>query len=96
MLLTDLVHTGKVPLATLIERMTYGPARVFKLNAGTLAENAPADVTVIDPELEWTVDVNKFYTRGRHSPFNGRQLKGKAVLTVVDGKIVMKDGVIVV
>lgn len=95
-LLTDLVHTGKVPLATLIERMTYGPARVFKLNAGTLAENAPADVTVIDPELEWTVDVNKFYTRGRHSPFNGRQLKGKAVLTVVDGKIVMKDGVIVV
>ena len=95
-LLTDLVHTGKVPLATLIERMTYGPARVFKLNAGTLGEGAPADVTVIDPELQWMVDVNKFYTRGRHSPFNGRQLKGKAVLTVVDGKIVMKDGVIVV
>ena len=95
-LLTDLVHTGKVPLATLIARMTYGPARVFKLNAGTLGEGAPADVTVIDPELQWTVDVNKFYTRGRHSPFNGRQLKGKAVLTVVDGKIVMKDGVIVV
>ena len=95
-LLTDLVHTRKVPLATLIERMTYGPARVFKLNAGTLGEGAPADVTVIDPELEWTVDVNKFYTRGRHSPFNGRQLRGKAVLTVVDGRIVMKDGVIVV
>jgi len=95
-LLTDLVHTGKVPLETLIERMTYGPARVFKLNAGTLAEGAPADVTVIDPDLQWAVDVNKFYTRGRHSPFNGRQLKGKAVLTVVDGKIVMKDGVIVV
>ena len=95
-LMTDLVHTGKVPLATLIERMSYGPARVFKLNAGTLGEGAPADVTVIDPELQWTVDVNKFYTRGRHSPFNGRQLKGKAVLTVVDGKIVMKDGVIVV
>ena len=95
-LLTDLVHTGKIPLATLIERMTYGPARVFKLNAGTLAEGAPADITVIDPDLQWTVDVNKFYTRGRHSPFNGRQLKGKAVLTVVDGKIVMKDGVIVV
>ena len=95
-LLTDLVHTGKIPLETLIERMTYGPARVFKLNAGTLSEGAPADVTVIDPDLQWTVDVNKFYTRGRHSPFNGRQLKGKAVLTVVDGKIVMKDGVIVV
>ena len=95
-LLTDLVHTGKISLEMLIERMTYGPARVFKLNAGTLGEGAPADVTVIDPDFVWTVDVNKFYTRGRHSPFNGRQLKGKAVLTVVDGKIVMKDGVIVV
>ena len=95
-LLTDLVHTGKIPLETLIERMTYGPARVFKLNAGTLGEGAPADITVIDLELQWTVDVNKFYTRGRHSPFNGRHLKGKAVLTVVDGEIVMKDGVIVV
>ena len=51
---------------------------------------------MIDPNLVWTVDVNKFYTKGRHSPFNGRQLKGKAVLTVVDGKVVMKDGVIVV
>ena len=96
MLLTDLVHTGKISLEMLIERMTYGPARVFKLNAGTLGEGAPADVTVIDPDFVWTVDVNQFYTRGRHSPFNGRQLKGKAVLTVVDGKIVMKDGVIVV
>ena len=95
-LLTDLVHTGKIPLATLIERMTYAPARIFKLNAGTLGEGAPADVTVIDPNLVWTVNVNKFYTKGRHSPFNGRQLKGKAVLTVVDGKVVMKDGVIVV
>ena len=95
-LLTDLVHTGKIPMETLIERMTYAPARVFKLNAGTLAEGAPADVTVIDTELLWTVDVNKFYTRGRHSPFNGRELRGKAVLTVVDGKVVMKDGVIII
>ena len=95
-LLTDLVHTGKIPMETLIERMTCAPARVFKLNAGTLAEGAPADVTVIDTELLWTVDVNKFYTRGRHSPFNGRELRGKAVLTVVDGKVVMKDGVIII
>ena len=95
-LLTDLVHTGKIPLATLIERMTYAPARVFQLNAGTLGEGAPADVTVIDPDLVWTVDAKEFYTRGRHSPFIGRELKGKAVLTLVNGKIVMKDGVIIV
>ena len=95
-LLTDLVHTGKLPLETLIDRMTCAPARVFKLNAGTLAEGAPADVTVIDPELIWTVDPKAFYTRGRHSPFAGRELKGRAVLTVVDGQIVMKDGVIII
>ena len=95
-LLTDLVHTGKLPLEMLIERMTCAPARVFKLNAGTLAEGAPADVTVIDTELLWTVDPKAFYTRGRHSPFAGRELKGRAVLTVVDGQIVMKDGVIII
>ena len=95
-LLTDLVHTGKIPMETLIERMTCAPARVFKLNAGTLAEGAPADVTVIDTELLWTVDPKAFYTRGRHSPFAGRELKGRAVLTVVDGQIVMKDGVIII
>lgn len=95
-LLTDLVHTGRIPMETLIERMTCAPARVFKLNAGTLAEGAPADVTVIDTELIWTVDPKTFYTRGRHSPFAGRELKGRAVLTVVDGQIVMKDGVIII
>ncbi|MFC2367943.1 MAG: dihydroorotase [Selenomonas noxia] len=95
-LMTDLVHTGKLPLETLIERMTYAPARVFQLNAGTLREGGPADVTVIDPNLVWTVDEKKFYTRGSHSPFVGRELTGKAVLTVVDGQIVMKDGVIIV
>lgn len=95
-LLTDLVHTGRIPMETLIERMTCAPAHVFKLNAGTLAEGAPADVTVIDTELIWTVDPKNFYTRGRHSPFAGRELKGRAVLTVVDGQIVMKDGVIII
>jgi dihydroorotase len=54
-----------------------------------------ADVTVIDPEQEWTVEAEKFYTKGSHSPFVGRKLKGKAVLTIVDGRIVMRDGQVV-
>lgn len=94
-ILTDLVHTGKMDMETVIERMSYAPARVFRLNAGTLNEGAPADVVVIDPQRLWTVEAEKFYTRGSHSPFAGRKLKGKAVLTVVDGEIVMKDGVVV-
>ena len=74
--------------------MTYGPAKVFQLDAGTLNVGAAADVTVIDPELLWTVDEKQFYTKGSHSPFIGRQLKGKPILTVVDGKVVMCDGTV--
>lgn len=91
-LLTDLVHTGKLDIAMMIEKMTVAPARIFGINAGSLAEGMPADITVIDPELEWTVDDKKFYTKGSHSPFVGRKLKGKAVMTFVDGRLVMKDG----
>ncbi|WP_295158945.1 dihydroorotase [Selenomonas sp. AE3005] len=91
-MLTDLYHAGKLELSTLISKMSYEPAKVLGLTAGTLTEGATADVTVIDPELEWQVDEKKFYTKGSHSPFAGRKLKGKAVLTVVKGQIVMQDG----
>lgn len=91
-MMTDLVHTGKMDVATMIERMTAAPARIFGIEAGSLAEGMPADITVIDPELEWTVDAKKFYTKGSHSPFVGRKLKGRPVMTFVDGKMVMKDG----
>ncbi len=91
-MLTDLCQTGKLDLPTIITKMTYEPAQALGLAAGTLNTGAAADITVIDPELTWTVDEKKFYTRGSHSPFVGRQLKGRAVLTVVDGRIVMRDG----
>ncbi|WP_019554364.1 dihydroorotase [Propionispira raffinosivorans] len=94
-LLTDLYHEGKLDLPEIIEKMTYGPAKTFDLTAGVLEAGATADVTIIDPNLNWTVDAEKFYTRGTHSPFVGRKLKGKAVMTIVDGKIVMKDGKII-
>ncbi len=82
-LLTELYHTGKVDLRTLISKMTAEPAQVFGLDAGTLSVGAAADVTIIDTELAWTVDAKNFYTRGSHSPFVGRELKGRAVATIV-------------
>ncbi len=91
-LLTDLYHTGKIDLVTLISKMTIEPARIFSLESGSLAAGASADITVLDLDKEWTVDAGDFYTRGTHSPFVGRKLKGKAVLTMVDGRIVMRDG----
>lgn len=91
-LLTDLYHTGKLDLMQMISKMTYEPARIFGLNAGSLSEGRPADITIIDPELDWTVDDKEFYTKGSHSPFVGRKLKGRAVMTLVDGRMVMQNG----
>ena len=79
----------------MIEKMTYAPARIFGLKAGTVEEGATADITIIDTEREWQVDEKNFYTRGTHSPFAGRKLKGRAIMTLVDGRIVMQDGRIV-
>ena len=91
-MLTDLYHTDKLDLPMIVSKMTWEPAKVFGMDLGTLTVGKSADITVIDLELDWTVDEKKFYTKGSHSPFVGRKLKGKAVLTVVDGKIVMQDG----
>ena len=86
-LLTELYHTGKIDLRTLISKMTAEPAKIFGLDAGTLSIDASADVTIIDPESVWTVDAKNFYTRGSHSPFVGRELKGRAIATIVRGNL---------
>ena len=90
-LFTELYHTGKIDLRTLISKMTAEPAKIFGLNAGTLSIDAQADVTIIDPELVWTVDAKNFYTKGSHSPFVGRELKGRAVATIVRGNLIKEE-----
>ncbi len=82
-LFTELYHKNKIDLKTLISKMTAEPAQIFGLDAGTLSIDAAADVTIIDPNFIWTVDAEKFYTRGSHSPFVGRELKGRAIATIV-------------
>ena len=94
-MLTDLYHKGQLDLPLLVSKMSYEPAKLLGLEAGTLTEGKSADVTVIDPEKEWTVEEKAFYTKGSHSPFAGRKLKGKAVMTIVDGRVVMRDGRVV-
>jgi len=84
-----LVHKQrKIDIARLIEMYTVEPARLLKINAGTLSIGAPADVTLIDPDLEWTVKIDKFESASRNSPFDGWKLKGRAVRTIVGGKTV--------
>ena len=86
-LLTDLYHKDKITLQKLISKMTYEPAKVFGLDAGNLSVGSFADITIIDTELDWTVDAENFYTRGSHSPFVGRKLKGRAVATIIHGDL---------
>ncbi len=90
--LTCLYHTGTVSLMTLIRAMTSTPARLLGLDSGDIAVGKEADITLIDLDKEWTVDPEDFYSRGKSTPFEGMILKGKAVATIVDGKLVMKDG----
>ena len=86
-----LVHKhGKIDIARLIEMYTVEPARLLTIDAGTLSIGAKADVTLIDPELEWTVRVNQFQSASRNSPFDGWKLKGRAVRTIVGGKTIWK------
>ncbi|MBR1730485.1 MAG: dihydroorotase [Selenomonadaceae bacterium] len=87
-LLTDLYHNKKIELPDLIAKMTSQPAKIFDLNAGSLSIGRNADLTIIDPDLEWIVDEKKFYTRGSHSPFIGRKLKGRAIGTIVNGNLI--------
>jgi dihydroorotase len=86
-----LVHKyRKIDIGRLIEMYTVEPARLLKLEAGTLSIGAVADVTLIDPNLEWTVKIDMFQSASRNSPFNGWQLRGRAVRTIVSGKTVWK------
>jgi dihydroorotase len=88
LMLTHFVEPGRLTLSELVERMSLNPAKAFRLPAGTLLEGVAGDVTVVDPAAEWTVDPSRFYSRARNTPFTGEILRGVAVLTVVDGRIV--------
>src|SRR5256886_3286536 len=86
-----LVHRHhKIDIVRLIEMCTIEPARLLKLDAGTLSPGARADVTLIDPALKWTVSVDQFQSASRNSPFNGWKLKGRAVRTIVGGETLWK------
>ena len=86
-----LVHKHrKIDIVRLIEMYTVEPARLLRINAGTLSIGAPADVTLIDPDLEWTVRIDKFESASHNSPFDGWKLRGRAVRTIVGGKTVWR------
>lgn len=88
-----LVEAGAIDLPTLIERLTAGPVRALGLDRsvpsiGSLAEGAPGDLVLLDPDAEWTVEPERFASKGKNTPLAGRTLRGKIVATVYEGRIV--------
>jgi dihydroorotase len=85
---TTLVSSGMLSINTLIDRMSVSPARIFGLPGGTLRSGAVADVTVLDLERRWTVDPERFLSKGRNTPYAGRELTGMARYTIVGGRVI--------
>ena len=86
-----LVHEGILTLPTLVRKMTALPAAILGVPKGTLQNGADADITVIDPGREWTIDRSLFRSRGKNTPFHGWNVKGKAVMTIVGGVVRYRD-----
>jgi len=85
---TELVAGGVLALHELVARMSTVPAGLFRLPGGSLKPGAPADVVALDLTARWTVDPVAFFSKSRNTPFAGRRVTGRAVLTLVGGKIV--------
>ncbi|MBO6007084.1 MAG: dihydroorotase [Lachnospiraceae bacterium] len=85
--ITELVKKGYLSMMDLLRVMTIGPAQVYDLDAGYIAEGGPADIVLIDPDAEWTVG-DDFASKAHNTPFIGRKLTGKVIMTIASGKIV--------
>lgn len=86
--ITELVDKGILTPMQMAEKMSYNPARILGLDRGSLAEGKPADVTIIDPEAEYTIHASEFVSKGKNTPFDGRKVKGRVMATICDGKTV--------
>ena len=90
--LDRLVHRGVISLRRTVELLSTNPARIFKLDRGTLKVGAAADVTIFDPDRKIKVEASKFQSKSRNTPLGGWELKGAPVATVVGGRVVWRDG----
>ena len=86
-----LVHTGVVSLSRLIELLTVNPARVLRVNGGSLSEGAPADISILAPDMTVTVSAAAMRSKSRNTPFDGWTLRGGVAATVVGGRSVYVD-----
>ncbi len=81
------MNKGKIGLGRMIELFTSGPARILRLDKGTLRPGADADITVLDLNRRTTIDPQQFRSKSRNTPFRGWELRGAAVMTIVGGRV---------
>lgn len=81
-----LVDEGALSLSEAVRKLTNNPASILKIGEGTLTAGSDADITIIDPNTEWTVDASQFKSKSKNTPFNGWKLGGRAVQTIVGGR----------
>ena len=93
--LLKLVHEKKLPLKRLIHLLTAGPAKTFRLHAGSLKKGMPADITIFDPHRPVVIDPRQFHSKSKNSPFAGWKLKGKVLHTICRGKVIWTDNLLV-
>ena len=86
LVITHLVKPGHLTLSQMVEKMSLAPAQILGVPGGTLTAGAPADITVFDPDAEWTVDINQFKSKSRNSVLDGVTLTGKPIMTFVGGR----------
>jgi dihydroorotase len=94
-LVLRLVAAGSCSLHRAIDALTWRPARILGVPGGRLAAGDPADITIVDPEEAWTVEPDNFFSKGRNSPFRGWRLTGRVRTTIVGGRTIFRDGLIV-
>ena len=86
-----LVHAGRISLKRMVELLSFNPARLMKIRAGRLDEGAPADITVLAPDLPTTIEAAKLVSRSRNTPFDRWRLTGGVAATIVGGRIVYRN-----
>ncbi len=88
---TELVRTGKLTMTQLVERMSASPAKILGIPKGSLQVGMAADITIADTESSWVIDPEKFYSKGKNTPFAGKEVYGKIYYTIADGKIAFRQ-----
>ena len=90
--LTELYHSGLLPLSRVLELMSASPAALLGLDKGTLGVGRGADLVLFDLDEEWVIDKNSFVSKGHNTPFHGRAVRGKVKYTISRGNIIYQEG----